>query len=107
MEKLFENNDVAKNTGVKPSHEDVEDINIGTEQEPRLVKISSKLSAEAKEKYHNLLKQYLDVFAWSYDDLKVYDTSVIKHTIQLKENEKPFKKKLRIVNPLLLPLIEK
>ena len=92
--------------GVKSSHEDVEDVNIGVEQEPKLVKISKKLSAEVKEKYVNLLKKYSDVFAWSYDDLKVYDTSVIRHTIPLKKNEKPFKHKLRRVNPLLLPLIE-
>ena len=107
LEKLFDNNDVAKNPGVKPSHEDVEDINVGTKQEPRLVKISKRLSVEAKEKYLKVLKQYQDVFACSYDDLKVYDTSVIKHTIPLTENEKPFKQKLRRVNPLLLPLIEK
>ena len=54
-----------------------------------------------------MLNKYSNVFAWSYDDLKVYDTSLIRHTIPLKENEKPFKHKLRRVNPLLLPLIEK
>lgn len=48
LEKLFENNNVAKNPGVKPSHEDVKDINFGTEQEPKLVMISSKLSTEEK-----------------------------------------------------------
>lgn len=31
LEKLFENNVVAKNLGVKLSHEDVEDINVGIE----------------------------------------------------------------------------
>ena len=107
LEKLFDNNDVAKSPGVKPSHKDVEDVNIGTEQEPKQVKISKKLPVEVKRKYVDLLKKYSDVFAWSYDDLKVYDTSVIKHTTPLKENEKPFKQKLRRVNPLLLPLTEK
>jgi len=32
---------------------------------------------------------------------------VIQHTIPLKENQKPFKQKLKRVNPVLLPLIEK
>ena len=32
---------------------------------------------------------------------------MIQHTIPLKENKKPFKQKLRRVNPMLLPLIEK
>lgn len=86
MEKLFENNDVAKNPGVKSSYEDVEDSNVGIGDEPRVINLSTKLSAETREKYVNLLKQYSKVFAWSYDDFKVYDTSVISHTITLKEN---------------------
>ena len=39
--------------------------------------------------------------------MKSYDTSIIQHTIPLKENQKPFKQKLKIINPVLLPLIEK
>ena len=53
------------------------------------------------------MKEFSDVFAWSYDDLKEYDTYVIQHTIPIKEDEKPFRKKLRRINPLILPLIEK
>ena len=47
------------------------------------------------------------MFAWKYEDLKFYDTLLIQHTIPIKENENPFRKKLRRINPLLLPLIEK
>ena len=53
------------------------------------------------------MKKYFDVFAWSYDDLKVYNTNIIQQTILIKENEKPFKQKLRRLNILLLSLIEK
>ena len=55
----------------------------------------------------SLLREYSKVFAWKYEDLKVYDTSVIQHTIPIKENENPLRKNLRRINPLLLPLIEK
>lgn len=51
--------------------------------------------------------EYSKVFAWKYEDLKLYDTSLIQHTIPIEENEKPFRQKLRRINPLLLPLIEK
>jgi len=54
-----------------------------------------------------MLKKIADVFSWSYEDLKVYDTNIIQHTILVKEEEKPFRQKLRRINPLLLPLIEK
>jgi hypothetical protein len=53
------------------------------------------------------MKDFPYVFAWSYDDLKVYDTKVIQHVIPLKEDQRPFKQKMRWINPLLLPLIEK
>jgi hypothetical protein len=87
LEELFDNNDVAKILGVKPNGEDVHDVNIGMKKDPKVVKISSKLSQEVKEKYIQLLKKNDDVFAWSYEDLKVYDTNVIRHAIPLKENE--------------------
>ena len=57
--------------------------------------------------YLALLKKYTKVFAWKYEDLKVYDTSIIQHTIPIKEGAKPFKQKLRRINPLLLPFIER
>ena len=107
LKELFDNNDVEKSPGVKPNSEDVQDVNIGTEKDPKVVKISSKLSQEVKEKYIQLLKKNVDVFAWPYEDLKVYDTYVIRHTIPLKENQKPVRQKLRRLNPLLLPIIEK
>ena len=53
------------------------------------------------------MKEFYDVFAWTYDDLKFYDPGVIQHTIPVQKNAKPFKQKLRRMNPLLLPLIEK
>ena len=54
-----------------------------------------------------MMKRFIDVFAWRYADLKKYDPTIIQHTIPIKENEKPFKQKLRRINPLLMPLIEK
>jgi hypothetical protein len=35
------------------------------------------------------------VFAWTYEDLSTYDTTVIEHKIPLKEEAKPFRQKLR------------
>ena len=65
------------------------------------------MPAYQKLKYIELFKEFQDVFAWSYEDLKSYDTSVIQRTIPLKENQKPFKQKLRRVNPVLFPLNKK
>jgi hypothetical protein len=53
------------------------------------------------------LREFADVFAWTYEDLKTYDTSVIEHKISLKGEAKPFRKKLRQINPMLLPIMER
>ena len=60
-----------------------------------------------KSKYAELLKQYKDVFAWSYNELRTYDTTVIEHKIPLKQGIKHFRQKLRQINPILLPVIER
>jgi hypothetical protein len=53
------------------------------------------------------LKEFVDVFAWTYEDVRTYDTSIIEHKILLKENTKPFRQKFRQINPMLLPVMEK
>jgi hypothetical protein len=39
--------------------------------------------------------------------LKTYDTAFIEHKIPLKNGIKPFRQKLRQINPILLPVIER
>jgi hypothetical protein len=106
LENIFYNNDVEKNPKVTPNEGEADDCNIGIEKEPRFIKLSKNLTPGNKERYLKLMKDFSDVFAWSYEDLKVYDTSIIQHTISIKEDQNPFKQKLRRINPLLFPLIE-
>jgi hypothetical protein len=54
-----------------------------------------------------MLREFANVFAWAYEDLKTYYTSVIEHKIPLKEEARPFKQKLRQINPTLLPVMER
>eukprot|EP00253_Pinus_taeda_P021259 PITA_21259 len=53
------------------------------------------------------MKQFTDVFSCEYSDLKTYDKKIIQHKIPLEKDTIPFKQKLRPINPMLLPLIEK
>ena len=64
---------------------DVEERNIGSSTEPKMVKLSNTLLAHVKQQYIALFKEFIDVFAWDYKDLKSYDTSNIQHKIPLKE----------------------
>ena len=72
-----------------------------------MIKLARSLPPDMKNKYIDLFKEFVDVFDWSYEDLKAYDTEIIYHKISLKENRKPFRQKLRRINPIQLPLVEK
>ena len=84
LEDLFDSNDVSKKTKMEPLMSDIEECNIGTKENPRLIKISKVLSPTEKLKYISLFKEFQDIFSWSYEDLKSYDTSIIQHKIPIK-----------------------
>jgi len=107
LEEIFYSDDVARSPKVAPSDAKVEECNIGTEKDPKVIKISKNMTKEYKERYIKLMREFYDVFAWIYDDLKVYYPGVIQHIIPVQRNDKPFKRKLRRMNPLVLPLVEK
>ena len=51
--------------------------------------MSNNLSKEEEKNLIKLLKEYRDVFAWSYKDLKGMDLDVCQHTIPMRNNTKP------------------
>jgi hypothetical protein len=63
LKDLFDFNDVAKKPKIEANGKEVEDCNIGTEEKPRMDKLSKSLSPEKKLKYIELFKEYSDVFA--------------------------------------------
>jgi hypothetical protein len=67
LERLFDHDDIPLKSTLQPQPEEVEDCNISTKETPKLVKISKYLPTKMKIKYVDLLKQYKDVFAWSYE----------------------------------------
>jgi hypothetical protein len=81
----------------KVSNEDADttECNIGIQEEPRFVKLSRILTREQRVEYTELMREFVDVFAWSYEDLKTYETSFIEHKIPLKEEARPFRQKIR------------
>jgi hypothetical protein len=104
---LFDGNDVAVKGRVLDEDADTTECNIGTQEEPKFVKLSRSLTTKQRAEYTEFLKEFADVFAWTYEDLNTYDTSVIEHKIPLKEEAKPFRQNLRQINPMLLLVMEK
>ena len=64
---------------------DLEECNIGSVGEPKMIKLSKTLPPHIKQKYIERLKEFKYMFSWCNDDLKFYDTKIIQHKIPLKE----------------------
>jgi ribonuclease HI len=107
LERLFDRNDVVVNIKGSTENVDVTDYNLGTEENPKHVKLYSNLSKEQRVEYVKILKEFADVFAWKYEYLRTYDTNIIEHKIPFKEETKPFRQKLKQINPMLLPIMQK
>ena len=54
-----------------------ETINLGTLDNPNNVNLGKTMSKEDNKSYLKLFKEYQDVFAWSYRELKTYNTRII------------------------------
>lgn len=80
---------------IQPHEKSVKMVNLGTSEKAKQVKLGSTLQDEVKSKLIKLLKEYMDVFAWSYQDMPELNTNIVVHHLPLKEECPPVKKKLR------------
>jgi len=89
------------NTKLQSSTLKSESINLGTDHNPQNINLGLGLFEKERESFIKLLRQNKQVFAWKYDDLKTYDTSIIQHTIPMLPEQKPVQQKLRKIHPNL------
>ena len=53
------------------------------------VKVGIALLAETKKEIIDLLHEFADVFAWSYQDMPRLNTEIVEHCLPLKPECKP------------------
>ena len=80
---------------VSPTIDDIEVVDFGTTDHPRELRIESDLSTDERDSLIQLLRSYLDVFAWSYEDMSGLDPSIVQHHLPLLPHARPVKQKLR------------
>ena len=81
-------------------------VNLGLEAEPKYVNLGKCFSPGERCKFIKLFQQHKDIFSWTYEDLKTYDTRIVQHAIPIKTGAKSFQKQLRKMHPKLEPLIQ-
>ena len=59
-----------KSPKIQADEEEIESYHLGTSALPKMIKISKFLSVDMEFKYIEMMKRFVDVFAWSYVDLK-------------------------------------
>ena len=53
-----------------------------------------------------LVKEYIDVFAWNYEDMPGLDPQVAMHHLNIKSDAKPVKQQQRLFRPNIMEAIE-
>ena len=76
---------------VSHSFDDLETIDLGTADQPKELRIGTTLSTNERDSLLRLLRSYLDVFAWSYEDMPSLDPSIVQHHIPLVPHARPVK----------------
>ena len=67
------------NERFSPPLDDLKTIDLGTIDQLRELRIGTTLFVDERDSLLMLLRSYLDVFAWSYEDMPGLDPSIVQH----------------------------
>ena len=74
-------------------------MNLGIEEDKKEVKIGENLELSVKHRLIQMLHDYVEVFAWSYEDMSGMDTDIMVHRLPTKEDFPPVKQKVCRMRP--------
>ena len=77
----------------------IELIDFRALDQPEEIRIGSSLSPDERSGLIDLLKSYLDVFAWSYEDITGLNPTIVQHHLPILPHARPVKQKLRRLHP--------
>ncbi|KAM2206435.1 hypothetical protein ACFX1S_025818 [Malus domestica] len=69
----------------------LEEINVGTADDPRPLFISALLPQPMKDELRALFEEFKDCFAWSYREMHGLDRTLVEHELRIKPGCKPFR----------------
>ncbi|XP_049372695.1 uncharacterized protein LOC125837654 [Solanum verrucosum] len=84
----------------------LKEINLGTDEDPKPTYVNASLASDEEKPYVDLLKEYKDVFSWSYKEMSGLDPKVAVHHLAVKSGARPIKQAQRHFRPELVPVIE-
>ncbi|XP_070049549.1 uncharacterized protein [Nicotiana tomentosiformis] len=83
----------------KSNLDEIETVDLGDSETVKETRVSIHLSLSQKDEYIRFLKEYEDIFAWSYDDVIGLSTSIVAHKLPTDPMCPHVKQKLRKFKP--------
>ena len=83
----------------KPNLSETETINLGSSEDVKEIKIILHINQEIREAIIQLLFEYKDVFAWSYDDMPGLSVDLVVHKLPVYPDFPPVQRKRRKFKP--------
>ena len=83
------------------SADPLEKVDIGDGTISRLTFINKNLLAEYKADLVNLLKEYIDCFAWEYHEMPGLSRDLVEHRLPIKAGFRPYKQSVRRFHPII------
>ena len=77
LEDLFDHNDIPFKPTKREQDLAVQEQNIGSQIHPKLINLPNELTTDQRSKFCILIKEFTDIFALEYNELKTYDTNII------------------------------
>ena len=71
------NNKELKHGHLEPIKEGTKPINLGTDDEPKIIQVGNTLTTSEKDALEALLTEFKEVFAWSYEDMTGIDIDIV------------------------------
>lgn len=90
---------------LEPANE-IEEVQLQGGAPDKKVKIGAGLVSWLKEGLMNLLKEFVDIFAWSPADMPGIPRDIIEHELAVDEEHKPVRQKKRSFGPEKSQLID-
>lgn len=97
----------AKSEDIKQEvHDPLEEINLGSDENPRVTYISKLLTNQEKQEIIKILKEFKDCFAWEHHEMPGIDRQIIEHKLPIKDGFKPVAQSPRRLAPELVQPIQ-
>ena len=81
-------------------------IDLGDGITPKPIFVGERLSLGEREDLIKLIREYIDVFEWNYEDMPGLDPQVATHRLNINLEKKLFKQLQRRFRPTIMEMIE-